>query len=450
MSLYSQYRLIVWLCLVCAACLGSKGVVPCQALEEAAPSPQLSQTDPAYVQLMAVLELVGQARLAVAENISHANVTAYKRNVVGFTGTDYISITRDMRPGSLVHTGRRLDWAIKGAGWFQLSLPDGRTAYTRQGIFSLGPDGAIMSEWGLTLEPAISVPADNRAIVVARDGTVSCFQNDGEVLTVGVIQLARFTSAESLRHHDHGTYLESAAAGYPVLGTPGEDGFGSIECGSQEKSNVNVLQEQHLLEDLNRYETQLHQAVNQLRHRSPVTPDASSQATEFQVPLGMLQAGFECRTRTEQQLKRKAEALLFAIVGPQRARVSVSADLDLAFSCKTTERPLAGHPTMKQEDVTKEDAKAGDTEPGGRANGTKSVASTMVEYAVGQATEKTVSVPGHVVGLSVAVLIDLRDPTVKHNRMLMSIEDIDQLIRAGLGLKPDDVLVIKQATLVFP
>jgi flagellar biosynthesis/type III secretory pathway M-ring protein FliF/YscJ len=78
------------------------------------------------------------------------------------------------------------------------------------------------------------------------------------------------------------------------------------------------------------------------------------------------------------------------------------------------------------------------------------VASTLVEYAVGQATEKTVSVPGHVVGLSVAVLIDLRDPTVKNSRMLMSIEDIDQLIRAGLGLKPDDVLVIKQATLESP
>ncbi|MCP4451545.1 MAG: hypothetical protein GY809_08790, partial [Planctomycetes bacterium] len=366
MSLSFQYRWIVWLCLVCGACLASVGVVPCQALEEAVPRLPLSQTDPAYVQLMTVLELVGQARLAVAENLSHANVVAYKRNVVRFTGTDYISVTRDMRPGSLVHTGRRLDWAIKGAGWFQLSLPDGRTAYTRRGTFSLGPDGAIVSEQGLVLEPAISVPADNRAIVVARDGTVHCVQDDGNMMVVGAIQLARFASADYLRHHDHGVYLESEASGYPVVGMPDEDGFGSIQCGFEERANVNVLKEQHLLEDLNRYEAQLHRAVNQLRHLSPATPDARRQATDFQVPLDRLQAGFECRDRTEQRLKGKAEELLFAIVGPQRARVCVSAELNLKSSCKTTETPLAGHPTMKQEDVTKEDSEAGDTGPDDR------------------------------------------------------------------------------------
>ena len=82
MSLFSQDRSIVWLCLACAVCLGSAGAVPSQAPGDAVPKPQLSQTDPAYVQLMQVLELVEHARLAVAENLSHANVTAYKRNVI--------------------------------------------------------------------------------------------------------------------------------------------------------------------------------------------------------------------------------------------------------------------------------------------------------------------------------------------------------------------------------
>lgn len=450
MALSPKYRWVVWSYLVCMFWLAPAEAAPYQTPGESIARPLLSQTDPAYVQLMSALKCVEHARHAVAENLSHANVTAYKRNVVRFTGSGSISVLRDVRPGGLVQTGRQLDWAIKGRGWFQLTLPDGRSAYTRRGTFSLGPDGFIVSEQGLALEPAICVPTDSQAFVVARDGAVSCFQNDGEVTHVGVIQLARFVTAESLRRHDDGVYLESEATGWPVVGTPDEDGYGSIQCGFQEKANVNVLEEQHLLEDLNRYEAQLLQAVNQLRQRSPVTPDANKQLTGFEVPLDMLQAGFEFRQRFEQWLKEKTEDMLFAIVGPQRAKVSVSAELDLSFSRKTAETPSVGNPTMEQEDVTKENVVAGETRPGDRANGTKSSICTTVEYAVGKATEKRVSVPGHVTGLSVAVLIDLRDPAAKNNRMRMSIEDVDQLVRAGLGLTPSDTLVIKQITFVSP
>jgi len=416
------------------------------------PEPQLAQSDPAYMQLLKTLEHVGHARAAVVENLSHAHVAAYKRNRVRFTGSGSVSIMRDNRPGGLVHTGRTLDWAVKGQGWFQLTLPDGGIVYTRCGSFLVSAEGLIVSEQGFVLEPAISLPDAYQAVEVGSDGTVSCFQDDGDVLHVGVVQLARFANDESLRHQEQGVYLESAAAGHPVIGTPGENGLGRIQGGFLEKANVNALEEQHLLEDLSRYEAQLHQALSQLRQRRAAPTDGNGQQTTgFEVPLDMLHAGFEFRDCFEQRLKDKAEDLLFALVGAQRARVSVSAELNLDFACVTTEKPLIGHPITEQVETRAEEGYAhGDAEPGERKDETKTSKSSTVEYSVGTVAQKRVPVPGNAVGISVAVLIDLRDLSVKDKRMLMSIEDVDQLIRAGLGLKPTDTLVVKQVALVAP
>jgi flagellar basal body rod protein FlgG/flagellar basal body-associated protein FliL len=450
MSLSPKHRLIVCLCLTFSVWPRPVGGAPRQALDNTVPEPQLAQSDPAYRQLIKALEQVGHARDAVVGNLSHAHVTAYKRNRVRFTGSGSISIMRDVRPGGLVHTGRTLDWAIKDRGWFQLTLPDGRIGYTRQGSFMVNAEGLIVSEQGFELEPAISLPDAYQAVEVGSDGTVFCFQDNGDVLHIGVVQLARFASPESLKHHDQGVYFESEAAGCPTLGTPGEDGFGSIQGGFLENANVNALEEQHLLEDLSRYEAQLHQAVSQLRQRSPAIADAKGrQTTGFEVPLEMLHAGLEFRNCFEQRLKDKAENLLFALVGPQRARVSVSAELDLDFARVTTEKPSIGHPVTEQVETTVEEGYAHEeAEPGEPKDETKTSKSTSIAYSVGQVVEKRVSLPGDVVGISVAVLIDLRESSGKDGRLRMSIEDVDQLLRAGLGLKPSDTLVVKQVALV--
>ena len=173
MSLSPEHRLIVCLCL--AFSIWPRPVVgaPRQALGNTVPEPQLAQTDPAYMQLMKALEHVGHARDAVVENLSHAHVAAYKRHRVRFTGSGSISIARDIRPGGLVHTGRALDWAIKGRGWFQLTLPDGRIGYTRQGTFLVNAEGMLVSEQGFELEPAISLPTESQRIEVGSDGAVS-------------------------------------------------------------------------------------------------------------------------------------------------------------------------------------------------------------------------------------------------------------------------------------
>jgi flagellar basal body rod protein FlgF len=444
MILLPKHRLIVWACLICVTRLGSIGATPCQASDNGVPKPQLSQADPAYAQLMNALKQVGQARHAVVENLSNAKATAYKRNCVRFNGSDSIAVTRDLRPGGLVHTGRKLDWAIEGAGWFQVLLPDGRIGYTRRGTFSLDTDGTVVSEQGFSLEPAISVPTDIQTLDVARDGTVSCMQGDGEVTTVGTIQLARFTSPESLRHHSQVVYLESEPAGTPVIGTPGENGRGCIQCGFLENANVNTLQEQHLLEDLTRYEAQLHQVVAQVRPPSSVTTDSHTHQTEFGLPLEMLHAGFEFRTHVEQRLAEKAEELLFAIVGAQRAKVSVSAELDLEYAWVTRETETPGEAISEETEDVKEPVAPGETGTSNRTGGVKSFKSEKTEYAVSLVKEKRVSVPGRIEGVSVAVLIDLRDPAAKNNRLLMSIDDVEQLVRAALGLKSSDVLVIKQ------
>ncbi len=444
MTLLPKHRLIVWACLIGVTRLGPVGATPCQASDKGLPTPQWSPADPAYTQLMNALEQVGQARQAVVENLSNAKATAYKRNCVRFTGSDSIAVTRDLRPGELVHTGRKLDWVIEGAGWFQLLLPDGRTGYTRRGIFSLNADGEIVSEQGFSLEPAISVPTDIQTLDVARDGTVSCMEGAGEVITVGTLQLSRFTNPESLRHHDQGVYLESEAAGYPIIGTPGENGLGWIQSGYLENANVNALQEQHLLEDLTRYEAQLHRAVNQLRPQSSGITERNKQPTEFGVSLDILHGGFEFREHVEQSIAEKAQELLSAIVGGQRAKVSVSVELDLECSWVTCETETPGEAISEETEDVKEPVAHGETGASNRTGGMKSFKSEKTEYAVSVVKEKRVSVPGRVVGLSVAVLIDLRDHTSQNNRMLMSVEDVEQLVRASLGMKPNDVLVVKQ------
>jgi flagellar basal-body rod protein FlgG len=142
------------------------------------------------------------------------------------------------------NTKNELDLAIEGDGFFQIILPNGETAYTRDGSFKLDSDGRIVNSDGFALEPEISIPSDALSISVGIDGTVSVLQaGDSVPSEIGTIELARFVNPAGLISTGRNLYIISEASGDEMTGTPGEDGLGSIAQGFLEMSNVSVVDE---------------------------------------------------------------------------------------------------------------------------------------------------------------------------------------------------------------
>ncbi len=145
--------------------------------------------------------------------------------------------------GNLQKTGNALDLAITGDGFFQVQLQDGRIAYTRDGAFKRDAEGRIVTSDGYLLVPSITIPADATDLMVADDGTVSVKLTTGEINTIGNITLVKFINPQGLEAMGKNLFLATAASGDPTEGTPGQDGFGAIQQGYLEKSNVDVVNE---------------------------------------------------------------------------------------------------------------------------------------------------------------------------------------------------------------
>jgi flagellar basal-body rod protein FlgG len=146
--------------------------------------------------------------------------------------------------GDFQNTKNELDWAIEGDGFFQIELPNGETAYSRDGEFKLNADGRIVNPDGFPLVPEMSIPTDTVSINVGMDGTVSVIQaDDSTPVEIGTIQLARFVNPAGLRSLGKNLYSPTAASGDEIVGVPGENGFGTIAQGFLEMSNVSVVDE---------------------------------------------------------------------------------------------------------------------------------------------------------------------------------------------------------------
>ncbi|HNA60637.1 MAG TPA: flagellar basal-body rod protein FlgG [Elusimicrobiota bacterium] len=159
-------------------------------------------------------------------------------------GTYPVSTQKIFTPGDLENTENPLDLAIEGAGFFQVSLPDGNKAYSRSGTFRLDAEGRVVTADGYLLEPALTVPADTTEITVSLDGTVSAKSAASPVPSViGNLELATFSNPPGLKSLGHSLYAETAASGAPLTGTPGAQGVGSVRQGMLEMSNVRVVDE---------------------------------------------------------------------------------------------------------------------------------------------------------------------------------------------------------------
>jgi flagellar basal-body rod protein FlgG len=208
----------------------------------------------------------------IANNIANVNTTGFKQARAEFqdllyqnirpagtassSSTEYavgLQLGLGVRPvatdriysqGDFKQTGNPFDLVIEGKGFFQVRLPSGELAYTRDGSFHLNAEGSIVTADGNPLEPQISIPADAQEIVIGSDGTVSVTQaGQTAAQQVGSIQIANFQNPGGLNGIGRNLLLPTSASGDATAANPGENGLGRINQGFLEQSNVNVVEE---------------------------------------------------------------------------------------------------------------------------------------------------------------------------------------------------------------
>jgi flagellar basal-body rod protein FlgG len=208
----------------------------------------------------------------IAHNLSNVNTTGFKKARVEFEdlvydqskqagsptstageapigfeiglGTRPVATARDFGRGNLRSTNNPLDLAIEGRGFFQITLPDGQTAYSRSGALHLSAEGTVVTNEGYPLEPQISIPENALSITVSKEGIVSVsLPGEGAPQEVGTIELASFQNAAGLTALGGTLFGVSSASGEPTTAVPGQEGIGTIVQGFLEDSNVSVVEE---------------------------------------------------------------------------------------------------------------------------------------------------------------------------------------------------------------
>lgn len=160
------------------------------------------------------------------------------------TGVKTVATQKDFSQGNVIQTNNSLDLMVEGRGFFQVLMPDGNVAYTRDGELQVNSEGQVVTANGYSLASAITVPAGASSLSVGSDGVVSALSN-GEVTAsqIGTIELSDFINPAGLQPIGGNLYLETSASGSPQSGAAGSNGLGSIRQGSLESSNVNVVEE---------------------------------------------------------------------------------------------------------------------------------------------------------------------------------------------------------------
>jgi flagellar basal-body rod protein FlgG len=160
------------------------------------------------------------------------------------TGVRTASTERIFTQGNIQKTDGTLDIGIQGNGFFQVQLPDGTTAYTRDGAFSKDNTGQIVTTDGYPVLPAITIPTNATSLTIGTDGTVTVTQSGTAAATqIGSIQLATFINNGGLQSVGQNLFMETASSGTPTPNTPGTNGAGITNQGYVETSNVNVAEE---------------------------------------------------------------------------------------------------------------------------------------------------------------------------------------------------------------
>jgi flagellar basal-body rod protein FlgG len=159
-------------------------------------------------------------------------------------GVKPAAVSKVFSQGDLIQTLNELDVAIEGEGFFQISMPDGNTGYTRSGALKRDSNGRLTNSDGYPLLPAITVPDNARQITISEGGIVSAIIGGDTTSTeLGTLELAIFTNNGGLSAIGKNLFVESSASGTPQTGTPNIDGYGSLLQNYLEGSNVNIVEE---------------------------------------------------------------------------------------------------------------------------------------------------------------------------------------------------------------
>ncbi|GAB3320620.1 flagellar basal-body rod protein FlgG [Haliea atlantica] len=160
------------------------------------------------------------------------------------TGVRVVATEKLFTQGNLNKTDNSLDVAIQGRGFFEILLPDGTQAYTRDGSFQINDQGVVVTSSGFELQPPITIPQDATSVSIGGDGTVSVSVPGTAAATqVGSLQLVDFINPAGLQARGQNLFVESGASGAPQPGNPGVNGLGTVVQGYVESSNVNVVEE---------------------------------------------------------------------------------------------------------------------------------------------------------------------------------------------------------------
>ncbi len=175
---------------------------------------------------------------------SSQNTTLPSGLMVG-TGVKMTGTQKSFNQGTLQVTDNALDLAINGRGFFEILLPDGTSAYSRNGQFALDDTGQMVTGGsGYVMQPAITIPNDATSVTIGNDGAVSVTQSGASAPTiVGNIQLVDFVNPLGLQPTGENLYLETGSSGTPTTGNPGLSGLGALLSGALESSNVSVVEE---------------------------------------------------------------------------------------------------------------------------------------------------------------------------------------------------------------
>ncbi|BBE74781.1 flagellar basal-body rod protein FlgG [Oharaeibacter diazotrophicus] len=204
----------------------------------------------------------------ISNNIANMRTTGYKRQRVDFqdlynqnlrrqgastseagtivpagvqvgSGVRVVATPRIMSQGDIEQTDKDTDVAVRGEGYVQVQMPDGRTGYTRDGSFEIDATGTIVTQDGYSVLPAITVPPNSKDLTISQTGTVQVTVGNATTPTVlGQIQLARFVNKAGLEAIGDNLFVETTSSGAALVGNPGDEGFGTMLQGHLEMANV--------------------------------------------------------------------------------------------------------------------------------------------------------------------------------------------------------------------
>lgn len=214
-----------------------------------------------------------QTRMSViSNNLANVNTTGFKRGRASFedllyqnerqpggatsqqtqlptglmvgTGVRVVSTEKFFEQGNVLQTGNALDVAINGRGFFEVLMPDGSQAYTRDGGFQINAQGELVTNAGYPVQPGIQIPEGALAVSIGSDGTVTVqLSGQAQPVEVGQLTVTDFVNPAGLQPRGENLFLETAASGPAQPGTPGLSGTGTLVQGALESSNVNVVEE---------------------------------------------------------------------------------------------------------------------------------------------------------------------------------------------------------------